>query len=132
MFKNSPTRRTLMPSISSGARAIWLGESRAADASTPALQPTSLTEDQDAELVGVYRNEYLIRLEWREGSLMFHDEGTSYRKPSDWITLKRLSDAQYLLVKPHLPYGTDLSVVRSTNGAVTHIVHSGRAFRKER
>jgi hypothetical protein len=80
----------------------------------------------------VYRNEYVIRLEWREGSLKFFDEGTSYRKPSDWIAVNRVSDTQYVLTKPHSRYGTDLSLVRSANGMVTHIIFGGRAFRKDR
>jgi len=72
----------------------------------------------------------LITLKWKDGSLLFRDEGTSYRKPSDWIPMKRLSSDRYALDKSLL-YGVDLSVVRSANGTLTHIVYGNRAFRKE-
>lgn len=131
IFNNAPARNTLVSSISSSARVIWLGEIPVGTSASSASEPIPVTKDQAKELVGVYRNEYLIRLEWREGSLMFHDEGTAYRKPTDWIAVKHLSDNRYLLDKPHLPYGTDLSLVRSDNGSVTHLMHARRAFRKE-
>src|SRR5882724_10254732 len=131
IFTNGPTKSSLLRSISFGARAIWLGE--VAPAAPPsAVQAVPLSENQAAELAGVYRNEYVIRLEWREGSMKFFDEGTSYRKPSDWIAVNRVSDTQYVLAKPHSRYGTDLSLVRSANGVVTHIIFGGRAFRKDR
>ena len=135
IFKNGPSKTTLLGSISSGARAIWLGESALASPSSvaPAVQAAPLSESQATELAGVYRNEYVIRLEWREGSLRLFDEGTSYRKPdTEWIAVNRVSDTRYVLTKPHVPGGTDLSVVRSSNGAVTHILFSDRAFRKDR
>lgn len=132
LFTNGGLSRTSSASIIAGAQAIWLGESAAAGSPpAPIGRPVPLTEDQAKELAGLYRNEYLIRLERKDGSLMFRDEGTSYRKPSDWIAMKRLSDNRYVLDKSLL-YGVDLSVVRSVNGTLTHIVYGGRAFRRER
>ena len=49
----------------------------------------ALTESQAADLVGAYRNEYLIRLEWKDGFLMFHDEGSTFRKALGFYTVKR-------------------------------------------
>jgi len=132
LFTNGGLSRTASASIIARAQAIWLGESAVADSHpAPMGRPGPVTEDQAKELAGLYRNEYLIRLEWKDGSLMFRDEGASYRKPSDWIAMKRLSDDRYVLDKSLL-YGVDLSVVRSANGALTHIVYGSRAFRKER
>ena len=132
LFTNGGLGRTSPPSIIAGAREIWLGESApgTVSRSAPASHPVAVTEAQAKELAGTFRNEYLIRLEWRDGSLMFRDEGTSYRKPSDWIPMKRLSDTRYVLDKS-LTYGTDLSVVRSPDGALTHIVYGSRAFQKQ-
>jgi hypothetical protein len=132
LFTNGGLSRTSSASIIAGAQATWLGESAApVPAPAPSGRPVPVTEEQAEELTGLYRNEYLIRLEWKDGSLMFRDEGTSYRKPSDWIAMKRLSDTRYVLDKLLL-YGTDLSVVRSANGTLTHIVYGSRAFRRER
>jgi CubicO group peptidase (beta-lactamase class C family) len=130
IFTNGPSKSTLLRSISYGARAIWLGEAAPASPA-PAVQAAPLSEIQAAELTGVYRNEYVIRLEWREGSLRFFDEGTSYRKPTEWIAVNRVSDTRFVLAKPHVPYGSDLSLVLSTKGVVTHIMFGGRAFRKD-
>jgi len=60
---------------------------------------------------------------------MFRDEGTSYRKPSDWIAMKRLSDNRYALDKSLL-YGVDLNVVRSANGTLTHMCTAVALFVK--
>jgi len=91
LFTNGGLSRTSSASIIARAQAIWLGESVAADLHpAPMGRPGPVTEDQAKELAGLYRNEYLIKLEWKDGSLMFRDEGTSYRKPSDWIGLSLL------------------------------------------
>src|SRR5207248_6825485 len=94
VLTNGPTKSTRLRSISFGARAIWLGEAAPASPA-PAIQAAPLSEIQAAELIGVYRNEYVIRLEWREGSLRFFDEGTSYRKPTEWIAVNRVSDTRF-------------------------------------
>ena len=131
LFTNGGLSRTASASIIAGAESIWLGEREAAGSlPSSTARPVPVTEDQAKELAGLYRNEYLIRLEWKDGSLMFHDEGTSYRKPSDWIPMKRLSENRFVLDKSLL-YGVDLTVVRSASGTLTHIVYGSRAFRKE-
>jgi CubicO group peptidase (beta-lactamase class C family) len=132
LFTNGGLSRTSTDSIISGAQQIWLGAS-AAPASRPAPTGHSVpvTEEQAKELAGLYRNEYLIRLEWKDGNLMFRDEGTSYRKPSDWIVVRRVSENRYVLGQSLL-YGADVSVVRSAAGTVSHIVYGSRAFLKDR
>ena len=112
-------------------RRFGLVKARLPTRPAPIGRPVPVTEDQAKEMAGLYRNENLIRLEWKDGSLMFRDEGTSYRKPPDWIAMKHLSDSRYVLDKSLL-YGVDVSVVRSANGTLTHIVYGSRAFRKER
>jgi hypothetical protein len=132
LFTNGGLSRTASAAMISGARAIWLGEEKDPESPrAPAGRPVPVTEGQAKELAGLYRNEYLIRLEWKDGALMFHDEGTSYRKPSDWIPMKRVSDREYVLDRAH-QYGTDVGVVRAADGTLTHIVYGGRAFHKER
>ncbi len=112
----------------SGAKTIWLREPQKLVETTAALRAIPLTEEQAAGLVGTYRNESIIQLQWRDGSLMFHMEGPSWLPPSDWTRVKRISDDQYTLDKP---YGADLRLVRAANGTVTHVFYGGRAYHKE-
>jgi CubicO group peptidase (beta-lactamase class C family) len=134
MFVNGPAKKDVIETVTSAAQAIW-PESAVASPGAPAAGAaavtTKISEKEVIELTGVYRNEWVVRLEWRNGFLMFLDEGTSYRNPSDWIEVNRVSDTQLLLARPSTGYGPNLTVVRSASGTVTHIVHGGRALRKE-
>ncbi len=135
MFVNGPSQKNVIVPVLVAAAAIW-PESAVASLVTPVDRTppitTKITEKEATELTGVYRNEWKVRLEWRSGALMFLDEGTRFRNPSGWIDVDRLSDNQLLLAEPRIAYGPNLTVVRSASGQVTHIVHGGRALRKER
>lgn len=135
MFVNGPSQKNVIAPVIVAAAAVW-PESAVASLATPVDRTppitTKITEQAAAELTGVYRNEWKVRLEWRDGALMFLDEGTSYRAPSGWIAVDRVSDTQLLVAEPRIAYGPNLTVVRSGSGEVTHIIHGPRALQKER
>lgn len=133
LLVNGPTRGAIAKIVAGVAELF--PESAGASLATPvdpsAAVTTRIAEKEAAELIGVYRNEWKIRIEWKSGSLMFRDEGTSFRAPTDWIRVDRISENQLLVADPSLAAGARLTLVRSASGDVTHIVQRGRALRKE-
>jgi hypothetical protein len=132
VFTNTPVAADLPRAIVNAARASWLGEttSPASDESVAIAwaAATPLTEKAAAELAGVYRNEYLIALAWRDGTLKFHVEDADGGKPGPWMEMRHVSGDQYVLAEAPGPYGTAVALVRGPDGRVTHLTHGRRAY----
>lgn len=135
LFVNGLSTKNVIYPIILAAAAVWPESAIASlasgvDRTAPATN--RINEKAAAELIGVYRNEYTVRLQWRDNTLMFLDEGTSYRPASGWIRVDRVSDDGLLVAQPGITYGSSLTIVRSASGEITHIIHGPRALRKER